>query len=116
MISAKKLDDYLGKKIKEKRESFTSGKLTQSELANLISLSRASVANIEAGTQSVSIFHLYMISEALNLNIADFLPSISEIKGLEDDVEFNYGNELHSISRREAEILSTFFKVDLIET
>lgn len=115
MISAKKLDDYLGKKIKEKRESFSSGKLTQTELAKLIGLSRASIANIEAGTQSVSLFHLYTISEALNLNIIDFLPSISEIKDFEDDVELNYGNELHSISRREAEILSTFFKVKLGE-
>lgn len=45
-------------------------------------LSRASIANYEAGTQSVSIADLYKIAITLKRDISDFLPNISDVKNL----------------------------------
>lgn len=41
---------------------------TQSQLAAEIGISRASLANIEAGRQNVLVHHLYAIAEALELD------------------------------------------------
>jgi transcriptional regulator with XRE-family HTH domain len=42
--------------------------MSQSKLATSVSLSRASIANIEAGKQKILLHHLYKFSEALNIS------------------------------------------------
>lgn len=50
--------------------------LTQSELAEKIGLSRASIANIEAGRQRIVLHQAMEIADALNLSsISDLLPT-----------------------------------------
>ena len=46
---------------------------TQAQLASEIGVSRASLANIEAGRQQVLIHHLYAIADALDLDSPDVL-------------------------------------------
>lgn len=49
--------------------------MTQQQLAEKVDMSRASIANIERGNQSVSLFNLYAIAEALGVSDpADLLP------------------------------------------
>ena len=47
--------------------------LTQSALVDRVGLSRASVANVEAGRQAVAVHHLYRIAAALGVEVRDLL-------------------------------------------
>ena len=53
--------------------------LTQEELADLVGLSRASIANLEAGRQRVPLHHLFGIAEALGTSVADLLPDRQDL-------------------------------------
>lgn len=54
-------------------------KLTQAEVAKLIGLTRASLANLETGRQKVLLHHVYKLVAALQLNsILDLLPKTFE--------------------------------------
>ena len=48
---------------------------TQAHVANILGKSRASVANIEAGKQAVSIESLFILADWLDYEVSDFLPS-----------------------------------------
>lgn len=61
----------VGAEIRRRRECM--GK-TQDELALRVGLSRASVANLEAGRQAVPLHHLVEIAAALGASAADLLP------------------------------------------
>lgn len=54
--------------------------MTQDELAMNIGLSRASLVNMMAGKQAISIMHLYEIAESLNMEAKDFLPDMEWYK------------------------------------
>lgn len=73
-----------GRRIKEVR--VRSG-LTQQELADEVSLSRTSITNIEQGNQSVSVWLLSRIAEALTMDAAELFPT-SDVAhpNLPDDV------------------------------
>lgn len=58
----------LGDKIRDARESLS---LSQDDVAKRIGLTRASVANLEAGRQGLTITRLVMLSRALRLNLDD---------------------------------------------
>jgi transcriptional regulator with XRE-family HTH domain len=59
--------------------------LTQSELAARVRMSRASVANIESGRQSVLLHHVYGLAEALEITkVSDLLPAPSKPPTRED--------------------------------
>lgn len=57
--------------------------MKQEELAARVGISRASLANIERGRQSVLVHHLYAIAKALSLAPADLLPSVDEAEAAE---------------------------------
>lgn len=51
-------------------------KLTQAALASRVGISRASIANIEGGRQTVQLHHVYALASALQVTkIADLLPA-----------------------------------------
>jgi transcriptional regulator with XRE-family HTH domain len=66
----------LGRKIREKRQA--SG-LTQTELAERVSISRTSLTNMELGRQRLLIDQLYKMAEVLNSKPQDLLPQPSEV-------------------------------------
>lgn len=55
----------LGIRIRELRKSF---RQTQDQLAKQVGISRASLANIEAGRQQVLVHHLFALASALQLD------------------------------------------------
>ena len=72
----------LGRSIRHHR---TAARLTQAHVAAVTRMSRASVANIEAGRQQVLVHHLYAIADALNLDSpAQLLPEHS-VFGIHQD-------------------------------
>lgn len=66
-----------GERIKSHRRSLG---FTQVELANRVGVSRASLANIEAGLQRTSSFLLVQIAEVLKVELVDLLPSLSDVQ------------------------------------
>jgi transcriptional regulator with XRE-family HTH domain len=63
---------HIGAVIRRGRRKFKP-RLTQAALAQRVGISRASLANIETGRQSVLVHQLYALAAALDLAPADFL-------------------------------------------
>lgn len=53
-------------------------RLSQEQLAASVGISRASLANIERGRQSVLVHHIYSIGRALDLDPRALLPEVEE--------------------------------------
>lgn len=77
--------------------------LTQAQLASKVKMSRASIANIESGRQSVLLHHLYALAAALDLaRAADLLPSPPQ-KSLGEELKMTLSNQTLS-EHEEAQI------------
>ena len=68
---------HIGAVVRQGRRKFKP-RLTQEVLAQRIGISRASLANIETGRQSVLVHQLYALAAALDLAPADFLPPAAD--------------------------------------
>jgi len=82
MIDEKRLYETLGARFKQLREGQAGGKrgrLTQSELADLVGLERTSITNIENGNQKIPVHVLFRLCEQLNVSVHEVLPSIKEV-------------------------------------
>ena len=71
-MNPKSVYRHIGALIRSRRKKFKP-RLTQEKLANRIGISRASLANIEIGRQTVPVHQLYAFAEALDLSPSDFL-------------------------------------------
>ena len=67
------LNRFIGRKIHDARKA---QKLTQRDLAKAVNLTAASISNIELGTQSIQLEHLYKIASILKKEIVDLLPTV----------------------------------------
>ena len=73
----------------------TDRRMTQAELADAISVTRATVANIENGRQRVSLEMLYRISDALGVDPVSLLPNLDEVRVyVEDGATLAHDEEL----------------------
>ena len=107
------LYELIGKNIKDKRKS---KKLGQEELANVISLSRSSLSNIEIGKHQPSVYTIYEIAIALECAITDLLPSIEiyEQTTLSIDEQFKdiFNSLPENISRKNRDLLKEILRKD----
>ncbi|GJL85791.1 MAG: hypothetical protein DHS20C02_15660 [Micavibrio sp.] len=84
-MKADELYEKCGGLIKKYRNRLN--KMKQQELADKVGLSRTSVANIEAGKQSVSLHQLYSFAEHLQVDVQELLPdSSSSVEGGEREL------------------------------
>jgi len=72
----------IGARIRERRKNHLNK--TQEEIRKLIGISRASLANIEAGNQRIYIHQLYSAAAALDMDITDLLPRPNPQKNRSD--------------------------------
>lgn len=73
LVRDEEIYELLGRQIAARRRQL---KMTQSKLAAKVGMSRASIANIEGGRQSVLVHHLYRFAEALAMSDAsELLPA-----------------------------------------
>lgn len=79
--------------------------MTQAELGARITLSRASIANIERGHQKLSLHQVYQLAEALDLVVADLLPVGSDRGSALVGIEISGAEELSDAARRQIEQL-----------
>lgn len=71
MIHAHDVNQQVGELVRNARAD---AGMTQAELAARSDMSRASIANIEIGIQSISIYQLLCLANALNLEPSQLLP------------------------------------------
>lgn len=79
------LYEQLGRLVRQHRERLS---MSQSTLAEAIALSRASVANIEAGRQQVSLHHVYRLAGALGVEVAMLLPGSGDAQPVDMKLKF----------------------------
>jgi transcriptional regulator with XRE-family HTH domain len=77
MMNPESVYRHIGAVIRRGRRKFKP-RLTQAVLAQRVGISRASLANIETGRQSVLVHQLYALAAALDLKPADFLLPAAE--------------------------------------
>ena len=68
---------------------------------------RATLSNIIAGRQQVSIHLLFDIAKGLNLNPSDLLPSIEEIEQniKNENIQYNSILEKHDVSQKDQDLI-----------
>jgi transcriptional regulator with XRE-family HTH domain len=67
--------------------------LTQAQLAGRVQMSRASIANIESGRQSVLLHHVYALASALELTkVTDLLPPPSQ-KSIREELKMTLSSQ-----------------------
>ena len=71
----KKFQELFGQRVKAYRRNKGA---TQFSLAEDLHISRAKLANIEAGTQRTSVFLLARLSQVLDVPVSDLVPSITD--------------------------------------
>jgi transcriptional regulator with XRE-family HTH domain len=85
--------------------------LTQAQLASKVSMSRASIANIERGRQNVLLHHVYALAAALDFTkVGELLPPLPQ-KSVGEDLKMTLSNPKQTLSEHaEAQV------ADLITT
>ena len=83
-MSPEEIYKFIGGFIRRRRKRL---QLTQGQLAAQVGISRASLANIETGRQSVVVHQVYSIAAALKLDPNDLLPPIAKRKSGTDGVD-----------------------------
>lgn len=99
---ARALNRAVGGRIMSQRKH---ARINQAELGKLVGLSRASISNIENGRQAVTIQTLWLISQALHVDLPSLIPKGLETSGEPQgvpkspseqqwikDIELSYGN------------------------
>jgi transcriptional regulator with XRE-family HTH domain len=76
--------EVFGARVRAQRDALN---LTQLELSSRIGLTRGSVANIEAGRQSVLLHQLLAIASALQVTPEQLLPAMAEPQAIRRDSE-----------------------------
>ena len=79
-IDANLLYQQVRERIKRIRTAESESKLSQADLGVVLGLTRSSVANLESGAQRVSLHNVYEFCAHFHLELADFLPSIAEVR------------------------------------
>lgn len=84
-MNTKRVYDNLGKRIKGLRKGLGQ---TQDKMAKQMGISRASLANIEAGRQQVLVHHLFAFARALQLESpSQLLPTLAELSQEDSDIK-----------------------------
>ena len=79
-INPKLLNDNIRQRIKSVRTAETESRLSQAELGEVLDLNRSTIANIESGSQRASLHNIYELCAHYNLELADLLPSVTEMR------------------------------------
>lgn len=78
MLSAEQ-EDRLYRLLGERVRARRTGRLTQVKLAQMVCVARTSLTNLERGKQRLPIHLLMRIADALDCELADLMPSRSEL-------------------------------------
>lgn len=101
----KKLDGYVGKKIKAYRQR---KKLSQEELGKLIGVGNSAISAYELGKNSLTLSMIFKIAKVLEVNVNDLFPETNQ----ETDQEFKkeFIEELNMWDEKRVDALANFIR------
>ena len=79
-IDPRLLYENVRQQIKAVRTAETDTRLSQAELGEILGVKRSTVANLESGAQRASLHNVYEICAHYNLELADLLPSVADVR------------------------------------
>lgn len=97
-MDQKRLYRNIGALIRSHRKSRN---LTQDTLSQQIGISRAALANIEAGRQQLLVHQLYLTSHALEIPIGELLPPVSFDTEKDTTIEMQLPSDLSKAQREQ---------------
>lgn len=71
MVTVRRFYEEVGRRLRQAR---LRAELTQQELADVVELSRASIANIEGGRQPFAVHTLALCARALDVPVSELIP------------------------------------------
>lgn len=90
---------HIGEVVRTRRKKLQPP-LTQENLAQLVGISRASLANIETGRQNVLVHQLYLLAKALQLDPDDFLIPAESVAATADS-KLQFSEEVNPKQKQE---------------
>ena len=87
-VNEKLLYGMIGQRIRQARERLNP-KMSQAKLAEKLTLSRASIVNIEAGRQHPPLHLLWQIAEELDTQVTDLFPPRAELYAASEPVKLS---------------------------
>ncbi len=100
----KRFYSQLGKTISIKRNEV---QLSQAQVAERVSMSRASIVNIEKGRQYPPAHLLWSLSKVFNIELEDLFPEFDLIT---EKINPNFEKLLKSINPEKSEIINSFLQ------
>ncbi|AND41439.1 helix-turn-helix domain-containing protein [Cytobacillus oceanisediminis] len=77
--------------------------LTQQELSESINITRASIANIERGSQKISLYTLYQVAESLDVSPKSLLPEVEVLTKSQKNLNTDLDNLKERLTLKELE-------------
>lgn len=105
MIDSDRLYTRIGARVKQLRETHRPRKLSQSELAKVLGLTRTSVTNIERGQQKMTLDTIFRLCEHFKIEIAQLVPPVSEVQA-GDKAEVVIGGHVQTVSESMARFIN----------
>ena len=104
-VDAKLLYETVRQRIKDLRTAEADKRLSQAELGEVLGVKRSTIANLESGAQRASLHNVYELCAHYDLELADILPSIADMRrrsaGLGyDEVEPGLSSVIEKLKRR----------------
>ena len=104
-IDARLLYETVRQKIKDLRTAEAETRLSQAELGEVLGVKRSTIANLESGAQRASLHNVYELCAHYNLELADVLPSIADMRQRSaklgyDDVEPELASVIEKLKQR----------------
>jgi len=106
MMDVTRLNQHIGKKIEERRKD---AMYSQQKLADELSISRSSLANIENGRHQCSLIVLFQICKALNIETGDVLPTKEYVFGSHESMSIvDHLVKVEKISKADAKKIEKY--------
>ena len=104
LINEQAIYEKIGAKVKHRRQFL---KLTQSEVAGRVGITRTSITNIEKGAQKTPLHTLYKLAVILELTPSQILPELHDVMmGARQQKEvITFGNKTQEVTPRTRELL-----------
>ena len=104
MLDSERLYGLIGQRIRGARETQTP-RMSQADLAHVLSLKRTSITNIERGNQKITLDTIYRLCERFGLEVHELLPPVSDVMRPEER-SVVIGGKSHDVGIKTASVVA----------